>query len=470
MFNFFCKFFLLALLLEFIFSQKALFQKKILQKNLLKQNEENKSQNFYFSPSLLSYFKTSEIIESTGNEDNFWTTLNLLFETEHKLGDWIFSSKGNLNFIPSLNNKGRDYESFSPPNILFNQLYLDIQQNNQKSIFFQYSLKVGLFSSFSSVKPFVSYYLPIAYRTPASTSLYSTYPLIFGNRDEDIVTGNYLPRFDLGLVNQFIFNFYNQQNLIQKFTFGFGIVNGEEGLDSNSAKTILANLQLEIFENQESLLFFSMHGRAGNIGSIPVKEKKHLYKISIYHNKNKKDLFTFGAETTLLLHGVFNMKQFTSGSLAEITGKDNLTNEQNLKNQFFYRAGFWSPSMVYNDGSYDDNFQIDSTTLYGGQFFIYFSLNDIFSFLQIESHFSYYDPNLLADNKDIYRSKFKILFRTIFKTSPSLKIIFATLYGYDPFYQNNEQFYERELREKHVNDSAVILDLDIYLGLLYRLN
>ena len=474
--------------------------------------QENKQGQFiFFKPSLLTYFKTSEIIESSGNEDNFWTTFNFNFDSQQNFSKWQLLSKIDFYILPFLNNKGRNYQNFSPPNFLLNQLFLELR-SNQKS-FFQYSLKVGLFNAYSAIKPFISTYLPIAYTPPTSSNLFSTYPLIFGNRDEDIVSGNYLPRFDIGLVNDFIFNFYsdkknNQQimQLMQQMILGIGIINGEEGLDSNSAKTIIAKWQFEIFGkssgdnqnnlknnsqsnlenngkeesnqknheknnqklNQKSLAFFSIHARVGNVGSIPVKEKKHLYKISFYHNKNKKGLITFGLESSLLLHGVFNKGQFSNGSLEEITGRDHLTNENNLNSHFFYRSGFWSPSVVYNDGSYDDSLQINETTLYGGQLFLYFSINNLFSFLDIESHFSYYDPNFLAENKDMYRWKIKSFVRTTFKVVSSIKIIFATLYGYDPFYHNNSQFYERELREKHVNKSAVILDLDFYLGLLYR--
>ena len=390
---------------------------------------------------LLFYGRFAEVVEITGNEDSLVTAFHTDLTWVHAMGQW----KGNLDLdfyiMQELSPKARVFDAFSPPPLLLKDISYKLSYAKEN---FDFDFHFGLFAPVINQFPMTSYYLPFLFKTEnnnenesiSNVHPYIGYPLVYGYRDQPLLEANLLPYYDNSLYVSLGYKF---------LLFKLGISNGEFGLDSNSAKTVFT--VLDLFLDKDKNYQIGSAAQIGNYGSVYIKETKHFYKLYFYHNKkqNPKNI-TWGLETTLLLHGVQRPN--------EIFYKSDLVDD------YDYGDGIFEPGSVYNDGSYDDSSQINTHTLYGLGGLLYLRLPQLFlSALSLETHFSFYDPNLLDEEKDYYSLKFRYFLRLVYAVNPQFKILISNAYTYDRYYLNNSQFYDYEPRASHP-----IIDNDFFFG------
>ena len=220
-------------------------------------------------------------------------------------------------------------------------------------------------------------------------------------------------------------------------------MNGEEGLDSNSAKTISL-----LFGLQNESIQTGIAAQVGNRGSVPVKEWANQCKI--YYHQNTS-LFNFGFETLGLLQG--------------LRDKGILTNLSQLQNRFSYEEGFFDPQTLINDGSYEHPKWLEETQVLGFAATTYLRVNSVFTKkLVLDLHVSLYDPNIFSNNKNVYAIKYRGFLNLTLKITPHLNIFLSDAYTFDPVFLFEGQFYDRESRENHP-----IIDNDINVGVIYKL-
>ena len=444
---------------------------------------------------LLLYFHHNQIVEITGNERTFTAAFNLAFTSIRIVSpSWRIRFRSDVVLIEPLSLKGRLYENFTPPPLLFSELALNIQYIADASTRaalakqnFQTAFTFGIFRPLVKVFPMKSYFYPIVFKTSpydTTTGLDAASPtrkdlreighsFVTGHRDEPL-GAIVVDRFDTGILYSL---------LVRNFAWALGVSNGEEGLDANSAKTISTRFA---FSNAKWHTGVNM--QVGNIGSVPIKETKHYYQLFFYWNsadfpssiaqeelevakllkkpaKPKSSVkalqYRTGFESMLHLHGVRQPEILN----ADGTIKENYTYQgydfDTIDELFDFMDGYFSPFTVFNNGSYDDSSQISHDVLYGLSYLLYLELR-YKKFLSFTTHFSGYDPNLLSESYEPYLRRYRGFVRFGFHLKNYLSFYFSATYTHDVLHLNWDQFYEREPRDPHF-----IRDYSLYAGLVY---
>lgn len=475
-----------------------------------------------FSISNTSFYRTSEVIEITGNEDTF----NSVFYADINFYDIKFYNikKNNVKnyffyniFIyfhinPEISSKSRFFAYFSHPifNLIqtgFNLNY--VVANDEYSFNFAYEKNIVLNYSFEDFN------LPVIYNLPTYPLTFSNYtyndrlpyfPFILGNR--------MLPVYYVNAIHLHDTNFYfKYSHIFNKsiFTFLIGASNGEDGLDSNSAKSVIFKLQYKtlIFNrfiqyndlegnkkfnnkndyNTDSLYFnIIFSGLIGNRGSVPAKVYSHQYSFSfelftlkknlkfkkelMYNdfifnkkiNKNKKFIFSF--ETVFTVHG------FTKPNVNPYDSSFNNFPQQYEDGHYLdenYITDEWKSFINLYQYDYgntyflpDDLPNIDNLgqPLFGIGGYVYIGFC-VFDNLKIFSHFSIYDSNIFSNRVLIYMPRWKAVVGLRYFIFNNISFILSFSYTYDPvFYEFSAQFYDAENRATHTT-----VDYDLFFGL-----
>ncbi len=389
-------------------------------------------QEFNYSIDTFFIYRTAEVIEIIGNEDtmNFYSFLDLTFTADNFL---IFSQ---LELSPLSSEKSRFADIFKKDYFVLKELY------------FQYfigdlSINAGYMKNFVLNYNYESYNLPIIYRfysypdenndiTSNDSIPYMTF--ILGNRHNPIYYTNAIHEFDTF--------FYLNYSVARDFNIYLGISNGEEGLDSNSAKSVVAKIKYE-----SDRFNFSMAALIGNRGSIPAKVYSHQYSTFIEYNYQSSNFnFICGME------GVFTIHGFTK---SYVNPYDSSFNNYNTSShdfqQYNWDNGYFMPDDLPN--LYDLG-----KPLYGAGGFIYLRVR-IHS-LKVFSHFSLYDSNVMAGSYTIYKIRWKILSGFEYYFTNELSFVFSYSYTKDPVHEKYVQIYEAEPRSVHP-----IIDYDLFFAI-----
>ena len=406
----------------------------------------------------ITYYRASEVVEITGNEDTFLSYLKLKLTYEKKYSSFfrlgIFLD---ADIIEALSDKARLYEAFTSPALKLNRLSALLELGSA------HELEMGMLPPLMKQFPMERLFLPLIYimgRHPHVEEGKGWLPhaFVIGYRDVPLLEAELTDFYDTGIVYRWRWHL---------FRLGFGITNGEEGLDSNSAKTFSLLLGLEsegikrdIFapgspDSKEQQHFFKigLSGQIGNTASVPIKESRHQYKFYYYHRLGK---IVWGAETLLFLHGLRDVDVLT---------RNFLVGKAELARQYGYREGFFDAFTTINDKNFfvpswfqelhEDNYLLGSSS------FLYLSVDEfLFSFWQVLLHISYHDANIFSDYNAIYSGKYRAFLRFQFELSQQIYLIISDTYTYDEVFIYSGQFYDRESRHNHP-----ILDNDIFLGL-----
>lgn len=461
--------------------------------------------NFYIENT--SYYRTAEIIEITGNEDSFNSIFNFSSNINYidKLDNNNYISYSTfiyLSIFPQISTKERFYEYFNHQIILLKNagLNIDFIKNNFfMSTHFAYEKNIVLNYNFENFNMPIIYDLP-TYPINFSNYIYNDrlpfFPFILGDRMLPIYYFNAIHYYDTNFYITFKFN------LIKSiFNLSLGASNGEDGLDSNSAKSVIFKILLKsknfdlnnntktlnknLFYNDVFYYIISLSGLIGNRGSVPAKVYSHQYSFYFEVGKNRlkqiadnikneptiykkliKNKITFAFEAVFTVHG------FTKPYINPYDPSYNNFPQQ-------YETGFYGdPSHItaewesfinlyqYDFGNTyflpDDLPNIDNpgSPLFGAGGFIYFGFL-LFDNLRIFTHFSIYDSNILSNKIIPYEPRYRILGGFKFNFTMYLSFIFSFSYTYDPvYYKFASQFYDAENRENHST-----VDYDLFFGI-----
>ncbi len=417
-------------------------------------NQEEKSSKGFFSGEFVnrsefySYYRSTGLVEITGNEQTFTAGIRLDFDYIRKFNDLDFMLTIDSLFLEQLSLKGRLYENFNPPTILLNEVNITLPVTDW------INFKLGILNPLLDVMPFRNYFVPVVFKTGANTYTFDSN--IEGPADNfvtaDISQRSYINQtFSTGYRDDplpYIIPLQNDTGLslnldINSFVFSLLFSNGEANLDSNSAKTfsILIGFDDEHFD-------YGVIGQIGNFGSVPIKEYQNYIKSFFYFSEDFTDWgFKVGLEGLLHLHGIRDLGSFEGRA---------------YQAEFLYTDGFFGPFSVYNDGTYDASSQLFPNMLYGLSGLVFFDLN--ISVFKYTFHFSFYDPNLLTDNKGMYKPRFRIFNRLGLEITPFIDLYFSHTFTHDEIFYSLGQFFDRESRENHP-----LLDQDFFGGLIFRL-
>lgn len=382
---------------------------------------------FSHSADIVVYYRFANLIEQTGNEDSICAYFRGFLAYEKEFKKWTTRGEVDGVFMQSVSLRARVREEMSAPAVVLNKAFI-VAKNRFVEI------SGGINRPLSWVLPMKSYFP--AYMYYISQASINT--VVTGSRDTPLVYDGPIPRVDTG--------FYLGLT-VKDFRLKLGMVNGEEGLDANSAKTIAYLIGVS-----NEIVFAGSSGQIGNVGSIPIKEWGHIYKAFVFFGKNH----IAGVDASFLVHGVRN---------SSISPFDSNMYEA-LVNQYGYSRSFF--------GSYSlPNLDEPTQPLLGLSAYFYFKFNKVlkerFTF---DGHIGFYDPNLKSDEYDFYRRKYRGVGRVITHFNESLSLIFSYTHTYDEVYFNNYQFYEREPRFT-TNESGQEVELhyqrdnDIFLGLKF---
>ncbi len=380
------------------------------------------------------YYRASEVVEITGNEDTFVAYFNLNLNYKKKLSLFETLFKIDADFIEELNFKARLFNETNPPSFLLNELSLNLgfKQNH--------NITIGAFKPLIKQLKIDSLFRPLLFRVGRHPNgKWIPHGYVLGNRDVPLMDSALTDRYDTGIV-------YAYEGPVLKLALG--LVNGEEGLDSNSAKTISFLMGLK-----NKSINSGLSGQLGNIGSVPIKEYRHQYKLYYHQNYQK---ITYGFEALAIIHGVRDK---------DALEKTYPNNNTNLVTQFGYKEGFFTPFSLINDSSYKHPSWLWENAILGFSSSFYLKIKDIFlTNLHTTFHLSQYDPNIFSENKNIYAQKYRAFLRFEYKISNNLDFIISDTYTYDPVFLYEGQFYDREERGNHP-----ILDNDLFAGLAFYL-
>ncbi|MFN3411528.1 MAG: hypothetical protein ACK4YF_05160 [Exilispira sp.] len=405
------------LLIFFIFN---LFSLKIL------------SQTHFINFSILSMFRTCEMIEITGNEDQFDIILNTFFNYSYNLSsNWFLFLSIDLNFRLPYSTKARFYEYFAP-DIIEAKCIGFYFINKVLSFNFEYAQNLALGYHFENYYPATVQKLP-SYpfgshyygdiNTTYDYTFYLPYPAF-------MLGGKQLPIYYVNAIYLYDCQFYLRWNF-NKFYLIIGTSTGDLGLDSNSSKSAIVQIG---YENNRLKLFLSMN--LTEKGSVPIKIHSQFF--TLYFNYID-DNFIFAIE------GLFNLHGIRDPRLNPYTGINDINIEI-----FNYGSGLFIPDDLPNiiDPAGTDG---KMPPLLGAGGFIYLSyifyFND-YSFLKIFAHFSLYDPNIKDESHIIYKLKYRVVLG--FNLTQSIySMILGATFTYDKVFLQIPQFYEAESRVFH---------------------
>ncbi|MEJ5273701.1 MAG: hypothetical protein WH035_06180, partial [Spirochaetota bacterium] len=427
-------FFFLLILLTFIL---LIF---IFSENLI-------AQEYNFNISIFSMYRTCEMIEITGNEDQFDIILNINLEYLYSVfSNWTLFLFANLDFRLPYSTKARFYEYFAP-DLIENRKTGFLFSNNKVSFVFLWGQNLSLGYHFENYYPSViqklpSYPLSSSYYGDINQSydytLYLPYPaFMLGPRQ--------LPIYYVNAIYLMDCIFYFKWN-IQNFYLIIGTSTGELGLDSNSSKAFIVKTG---FDSKNLIFYLSMN--LTERGSVPIKIHSQFFSIYFEYNNNN---------LTFAIEGIFNLHGIRDPRLNPYDQNNNIDIEI-----YNYGPGLFIPDDLPNlIDEVQENGRMPPLLGAGG--FIYFSY--IFylknnSSLKFFFHYSIYDPNLKNETYLIYQIKHRIVFGFNF-TQKVYSIILGATFTYDSVFLNIPQFYEAENRFFHkIANYDLILCVSVYI-------
>ena len=403
----------------------------ILFSHILFSQETNTSKYGILNASLelTAYGRMSDLIEQTGNED----TLGVLLDGElHYIKEYKYASISadmNLRVYEPLSHKARFYKDMNPPLFDFSEMNMFIN--------FKYvGVRIGVLEPYTKNIPMKSYFPSLFYVHTVSSNKAT---VLSGPRDLPIGFGSQLiQNYDTGLMLES--SFYG-------VFIGLGMVNGEEGLDANSSKGLMAKISYS-----NDYIHTGVAGFVSQLGSIPIKEWNDSINFYVYFNDGLNDRFTIGLEGFWFRHGIMRSNNYTPGS----------TNN----NTHHYENGFFTDFSIQS--------MIDNKPYYAMSGFLFFEVRKLW-IIDITGHVGVWDNNIYSDSIDIFKPKYRAFLKLTFNVTDDFKIMISDTFTYDEVFANNYQYYELEERYqvgaisyKEYGGKHYTVDNDFYIGLSYK--
>lgn len=421
----------------FLTINSILFSQNIQNTNNINTNNTNSGKYGVLSASLelVAYGRMSDLIEQTGNEDTLGV---LLYGDLSYIKEYKYASIGadiNARFYEPLSHKARFYKDMSPPLFDFSKLNLSV---NFKYI----GIRVGVLEVYTKNIPMTSYFPTLFYYHTVSTNKAT---ILSGPRDLPIGYGTQLiPRYDTGIMLES--SFYG-------VFIGVGMVNGEEGLDANSSKGLMAKISYS-----NDYVNTGVAGIVSQLGSIPIKEWGDSINAFFYFRNGRNGRFTIGIEGFWFRHGIRDHNEYLPSRRDDTT--------DNLKNEHHYDSGYYTDFSIQTFKSREPFYAMSG--------FIFFEARRLWKF-DITAHFGVYDNNIYSDSEDIYQLKYRAFLKLTLNITDDFKIMLSDTFTYDPVFKNNYQYYELEERNQvgaisyaSKDGKHYTVDNDFYLGLSFK--
>lgn len=418
----------------FLIINSILFSQNIQNTNNINTNNTNSGKYGVLSASLelVAYGRMSDLIEQTGNEDTLGV---LLYGDLSYIKEYKYASIGadiNARFYEPLSHKARFYKDMSPPLFDFSKLNLSV---NFKYI----GIRVGVLEVYTKNIPMTSYFPTLFYYHTVSTNKAT---ILSGPRDLPIGYGTQLiPRYDTGIMLES--SFYG-------VFIGVGMVNGEEGLDANSSKGLMAKISYS-----NDYVNTGVAGIVSQLGSIPIKEWGDSINAFFYFRNGRNGRFTIGIEGFWFRHGIRDHNEYLPSR-----------RDDNPKNEHHYDSGYYTDFSIQTFKSREPFYAMSG--------FIFFEARRLWKF-DITAHFGVYDNNIYSDSEDIYQLKYRAFLKITLNITDDFKIMLSDTFTYDPVFKNNYQYYELEERNQvgaisyaSKDGKHYTVDNDFYLGLSFK--
>ena len=381
---------------------------------------------------LVAYGRMSDLIEQTGNEDTLGV---LLYGDLSYIKEYKYASIGadiNARFYEPLSHKARFYKDMSPPLFDFTKLNLFV---NFKYI----GIRVGVLESYTKNIPMTSYFPTLFYYHTVSTNKAT---ILSGPRDLPIgYDTQFIPRYDTGIMLES--SFYG-------VFIGVGMVNGEEGLDANSSKGLMAKISYS-----NDYINTGVAGIVSQLGSIPIKEYGDSVNAFFYFRNGKNGRFTIGIEGFWFRHGIMDENNYLPSNASD-------TN----KNEHHYNSGYYTDFSIQTFA--------ERKPFYAMSGFIFFEVRRLWKF-DITAHFGIHDNNIYSNSEDVYQLKYRAFLKITLNITDDFKIMLSDTFTYDPVFKNNYQYYEIERRHQvgaisyaAKDGGHYTVDNDFYLGLSFK--
>ena len=381
---------------------------------------------------LVAYGRMSDLIEQTGNEDTLGV---LLYGDLSYIKEYKYASIGadiNARFYEPLSHKARFYKDMSPPLFDFTKLNLFV---NFKYI----GIRVGVLESYTKNIPMTSYFPTLFYYHTVSTNKAT---ILSGPRDLPIgYDTQFIPRYDTGIMLES--SFYG-------VFIGVGMVNGEEGLDANSSKGLMAKISYS-----NDYINTGVAGIVSQLGSIPIKEYGDSVNAFLYFRNGKNGRFTVGIEGFWFRHGIMDENNYLPSNASD-------TN----KNEHHYNSGYYTDFSIQTFA--------ERKPFYAMSGFIFFEVRRLWKF-DITAHFGIHDNNIYSNSEDVYQLKYRAFLKITLNITDDFKIMLSDTFTYDPVFKNNYQYYEIERRHQvgaisyaAKDGGHYTVDNDFYLGLSFK--
>ena len=378
---------------------------------------------------LVAYGRMSDLIEQTGNEDTLGV---LLYGDLSYIKEYKYASIGadiNARFYEPLSHKARFYKDMSPPLFDFTKLNLFV---NFKYI----GIRVGVLESYTKNIPMTSYFPTLFYYHTVSTNKAT---ILSGPRDLPIgYDTQFIPRYDTGIMLES--SFYG-------VFIGVGMVNGEEGLDANSSKGLMAKISYS-----NDYINTGVAGIVSQLGSIPIKEYGDSVNAFLYFRNGKNGRFTVGIEGFWFRHGIMDENEY-------------LPSNKNT-NAHHYNSGYYTDFSIQTFA--------ERKPFYAMSGFIFFEVRRLWKF-DITAHFGIHDNNIYSNSEDVYQLKYRAFLKITLNITDDFKIMLSDTFTYDPVFKNNYQYYELERRHQvgaisyaAKDGGHYTVDNDFYLGLSFK--
>ena len=381
---------------------------------------------------LVAYGRMSDLIEQTGNEDTLGV---LLYGDLSYIKEYKYASIGadiNARFYEPLSHKARFYKDMSPPLFDFTKLNLFV---NFKYI----GIRVGVLESYTKNIPMTSYFPTLFYYHTVSSNKAT---VLSGPRDLPIgYDTQFIPRYDTGIMLES--SFYG-------VFIGVGMVNGEEGLDANSSKGLMAKISYS-----NDYINTGVAGIVSQLGSIPIKEYGDSVNAFFYFRNGKNGRFTIGIEGFWFRHGIMDENNYLPSNASD-------TN----KNEHHYNSGYYTDFSIQTFA--------ERKPFYAMSGFIFFEVRRLWKF-DITAHFGIHDNNIYSNSEDVYQLKYRAFLKITLNITDDFKIMLSDTFTYDPVFKNNYQYYEIERRHQvgaisyaAKDGGHYTVDNDFYLGLSFK--
>ena len=382
---------------------------------------------------LVAYGRMSDLIEQTGNEDTLGVLLygDLSYIKEYKYAS--IRADINARFYEPLSHKARFYKDMSPPIFDFTKLNLFV---NFKYI----GIRVGVLESYTKNIPMTSYFPTLFYYHTVSANKAT---ILSGPRD--LPSGydtQFIPRYDTGIMLES--SFYG-------VFIGVGMVNGEEGLDANSSKGLMAKISYS-----NDYINAGVAGIVSQLGSIPIKEYGDSVNAFFYFRNGKNGRFTIGIEGFWFRHGIMDENEYLPSN----------ANNTNNDNEHHYNTGYYTDFSIQTFA--------ERKPFYAMSGFIFFEVRRLWKF-DITAHFGIHDNNIYSNSEDVYQLKYRAFLKITLNITDDFKIMLSDTFTYDPVFKNNLQYYELERRHQvgaisyaAKDGGHYTVDNDFYLGLSFK--